>query len=842
MAAVRQLLVREDVRLVTITGAAGIGKTRLAIAAAADLHVNFPDGALFVDLSTISDPARVLAAIGQRLGLLEVTPLSAAERLRDAVGDRALLMVLDNFEQVLPAATDLASLLGATDRLKLVVTSRTPLHIRWEHVFETPPLDLPDLAELASIDVAVLGQNPAVVLFLDRAEAAGAAIRLSAANARTVAELCVRLDGLPLALELAATQSRHIDLETLLTRTDHRLDLLVVGAQDQPARHRTLRAAIGWSDTLLPDAQRAVFRRLGVFVGGISLAAARAVVSPEADESEVLGGLLALADQNLLQRDLSSPSGQPYFRMLATIREYALERLEEAGELARVQYAYAAYWRDAAEVAETWLRGPTQVEWLNRLDRERVNLDAALSWCDRTDQIELGIRLAVALSWFWYLRGGDRSEGRSWLEGFARRAVAVPSLALARANALSAAGVIAQYQLDLAAAQELQETALGLGHELHSPRITAPALGRLAHLHLFRTEFDRGDELAGASYDQYRDLDDRWGMAFALCTRGLIARTQGRTADATAYLLASLELFRAEGDRWGIAHVMLGLGQLALHRGDDTAAEDYWAERLRLSREIDNQTAVAHTLDLLATLGRQRGDFERAMPRFEEALAIKRKIGDRQATAWALQGVGELALMRGDLNVAYARLRESLLLRRQIANQPGLVPALAAFARLAACLGRPLRAVRLAAAAAALHKAIGPSMASQHYSLAVFPTPTAPLLPEVERVQRRLGPVQRAAAWDEGSVMPLDQAIAEALGLETELPGPGVIRDPLQPELTRREREVAALLARGRSNREIAAALVITEGSAHVQVVRLLGKLGFHSRAQVAVWAATRNL
>ena len=450
IAAVRQLLLREDVRLVTVTGTAGIGKTRLAVAAASDLHASFPDRTLFVDLSAISDPARVLVTIGQSLGLLEVTPQSVAERLREVVGNRALLLVLDNFEQVLPAATDLASLLATTDALKILVTSRTPLRVRWEHVFETPPLDLPDLEELSSADVSVLAQNPAVALFLARAEAAGSDIQLSAATARTVAELCVRLDGLPLALELAATQTRHISLEAVLARMDNRLDLLAVGARDQPERQRTLRDAIGWSYDLLPLDQQAAFRRLGVFVGGISLDAARAVITGGGDQSEVLASLLALADQHLLRRETSShPDGEPYFRMLATIREYARERLAQAGELPLLELQYATYWRDVAEVAEARLRGPAQVDWLNRLDRERINLNAALTWCDRTDQIELGMRLATALSWFWYLRGGDRSEGRTWLERFAGRAASFASIASARAKALSAAGLIAQYQLDL---------------------------------------------------------------------------------------------------------------------------------------------------------------------------------------------------------------------------------------------------------------------------------------------------------------------------------------------------------------------------------------------------------
>jgi predicted ATPase len=300
LVALGQLLLRDDVRLVTITGSPGIGKTRLALAAAANLLHSFSEGAVFIDLSTVSDPERVLTAIARSLGLQEVTPESALERLQQVVGDRSQLLVLDNFEQVLPAATDLAGLLTTTQRLKLLVTSRAPLRVRWEHVYEAPPLELPDLLDLPALEQ--LQEIGAIALFVDRAEAAGSELRLRPDNARAVAELCVRLDGLPLALELAATQTRLISAEALLARMEHRLDLLGGGARDQPARQHTLREAIDWSYQLLPEADRAVFRRLGVFVGGISLDAARAIVATAEGEPEVLASLASLADQNLLRR------------------------------------------------------------------------------------------------------------------------------------------------------------------------------------------------------------------------------------------------------------------------------------------------------------------------------------------------------------------------------------------------------------------------------------------------------------------------------------------------------------------------------------------------------------
>lgn len=825
IAAVRQLLLREDVRLVTVTGAAGIGKTRLAVAIASDLHGSFPGGVAFVNLSAVSDPAQVLVAIGLSLGLIELTRASALERVSEVLADRPVLLVLDNFEHLLSAATQVAELLGTTGRLKAIVTSRAPLSIRWEHLFEAPPLDLTD----------------AISLFLERAEAAGSSSFGDSTSA--VAELCRRLDCLPLALELAATQTRAISPQAQLTHLDHRLDLLEGGAQDQPPRQRTLREAIGWSYRLLPDANQIVFRRLGVFFGGISLDAARAIATDGHDDVYVLARLAALADQHLLRRD-ALPDGQPYFRMLETIREYAREQLAESGELAVVQRRYAQYWRDLAQSARAQLHGPDQVEWLNRLERDRSNLNAALTWSDQANDLELGTSLASALSWFWYLRGGDRFEGRTWLEHFAARSdgVASDTLREARAGALSAAGLIAQYQLDLSAAQRLQESALAIGEAIENQHVIAESLARLAHLSLFRTDFERGDKLASLSYERYVQLEDVWGMAFALSTRGLIARSQGRADDAQRYLDESLGLFRQQGDRWGVAHVMLGLGQLAHRHGDHATAETCWQERLRLSREIHNQTGVAHTLDLLATLARERGDYPRATTLFEEALAIKRRVGDKQATAWALQGLAELALSQGDPRAAYSHLQQAVLLRREVDDRPGLVASLVAFARLAANLGRPRRAVRLASAAATLYQAIGPTLAAQHYSEGVLPSSLAPAPAELDRAERRLSPQHRALARQEGQAMPLDSAVGEALGLAAELPAGGGESRRSPTELTRREREVAALLARGCTNREIAAALVITEGSAHMQVVRLLNKLGVHSRAQAAVWAASQQL
>jgi len=848
LAALSTLLRRGGARLVTITGPAGVGKTRLAVAAAAAVQARFPDGVVFADLSTVSDPACVLAAAARALGLPEAGPASSLERLADAVRDSPLLLVLDNLEQLLPAAPDLARLLEATRGLMLLTTSRVPLRLRWEHVVELPPLDLPDLTHLPS--AARLGRVASVAMFLERARAAGADLRLDEANAPVVAELCVRLDGVPLALELAAIQARLLPLTALLARMEHPLDLLVDGCRDHAARHQTLRGALAWSHDLLTDGQRTVFRRLGAFVGGISLDAAQAVVAIEGGERELLAHLTALVDHNLLRRE-PDPAGAPRFRMLETVRAFARERLAAAGEVDDADRRHAAFWSGLAEAAEPELRGPGQLAWLDRFEREWPSLGAALAWCERVGHAELGVRLAAALGWFWYLRGGDRWEGRRWSERFAALAASVPGAAAARARALSAAGFFAQYQLDLPAALSLQEAALALAEEVGDQAVAATALGRLAHLCLFRVELARGDAFAAASHEACCGLGDRWGAAFALATRGLIARSEDRVDDAMRLLLDALSLFREHGDRWGSAHVLLGLGQVALRRGDAGMAEEYWRERLRLSRELGNEMAVGHTLDLLATVARQRGDHAGAAASLAEALAVRRKAGDRPAIAWIFQGMGELAMEQGDRAGAYAHLRASLLLRREVGDLPGVVASLVAFARLAAVVRRPRRALRLAGAAEALYRAMGPALAVQHYSQGVVPTALA-ANPDVDRARRLLGGAQRTAAWEEGEALALDQVIDEALELGAELGAPTgpaardvavapAGRGPAWSDLTRREREVAALLARGYTNRQIAEALIVTEGSAHLHVVRLLAKLSFHTRAQVAAWAVAQG-
>jgi predicted ATPase/DNA-binding CsgD family transcriptional regulator len=851
----RQLLSRPDVRLLTLTGAAGAGKTRLAVAVATEVLPALGGTALFVDLAPVNEAALVMPAITRTLGVPDDGQVPALERLQTALARKRALLVLDNFEQVLPAASHLAELLAVCPDLKLLVTSRAALRLRWEHILEVPPLMLPDLRQLPPLDV--LAQMPAVALFVQRARAADAGFRLHAQNARAVAELCVRLDGLPLAIELAAARSRALPPQAMLARLEHQLDLLTTGAPDLPPRHRTLRAALAWSYDLLSPVQQRVFRRLAVFAGGATLCAAEAVcadVDPtthaQAAGPAIWDALAALVDMSLVRREPQT-DGEARFHMLETTRAYALERLVECGEAELVRGQHALFFTALAEEAQAALHNAAQIRWLDLLASEYSNLRAALAWSqEATDEsgsgtpAAIGVRLAAALGWFWFLRG-DRREGRAWLERCAERASGVAAARSACARALSSAAVLAQYDNDYAAAERLLEQALALGQKLGDEAVFACSLSRCGSLALAGGDFARATMLAVAGLQHARSLGDCWSTAFALHVLGLVERTVGRVTQARELLTESLALFRALGDRWGTAASLQGLGQLALHEGDYAQANVLWEERLTLSRELGNTMAVAHTLDLLSTVARLQGRHEQAAALVEEALAIRRETGGWERLAWTLHGKGDIALAQGDFATARECYRESLLLRSRAESRPGIAASLDAFARLAAAQGQAQRALKLVGAAAALHEATGPSLEAQHYSYAVLPQGPRPTDPLVEQAGQHLSAQAQNAAQASGRALSLEQAIAYALAGDEAASG----RPPAWPAmagtsgvLTPREREVAVLVAQGLTNRQIAEALVISEGTARIHIEHILNKLDFHSRAQIAAWVVAQRL
>jgi predicted ATPase len=521
-AALCNLVSRADVRLVTLLGPPGIGKTRLGVQVAAGLREAFAAGVWFVPLAPLREAPLVIPAIARVLDVREIGGQSLMDTLVMALQGKQLLLVLDNFEQVVAAAPDLAQVLEYAPDLTLLVTSRAALRVTGEHVWAVPPLCLPDLCQLPPLDVLL--EYPAVQLFVQRAQAVHPTFALTESTAPAVAMLCVRLEGMPLALELAAARSRVLSPQALLARLDQRLGLLTSGAANAPKRHQSLRAAIAWSYELLTPEAQVLFRRLGVFVAGCTLAAVDAVCRDEAARSggvevPLLDRLAALVDQSLLQHT-SSADGEPRFTMLETLREFALEQLDATGETAMVRQRQAAYYVHLVEHAAPHLRGPDQVAWLEWLEAEHDNLRAVLAW-SRTSggDAEQGLRLAAALPEFWYWRGYV-SEGRAWLEGVLE----------------DSPGAV--------------------------PTLRAVVLARASYFAVQQGDYARAKGLAAASLTLSRHLQYTTGVAIALSVLGEVASVQADYALARMRTHESLQLFRELADQDQIANLLGRLGYL----------------------------------------------------------------------------------------------------------------------------------------------------------------------------------------------------------------------------------------------------------------------------------------
>jgi predicted ATPase len=660
-----------------------------------------------------------------------------------------LLLLLDNFEQVLEAAPTVAALLVAARGVKIFVTSRAVLHLRGEKEIAVPPLALPPHPPAPSPTPGrggeELTQYAAVALFIERALDVQPDFAVTNENAPAVAEICARLDGLPLAIELAAARLRLFAPEALLARLSSRLTLLTGGARDLPQRQQTLRNAIAWSYDLLDERAQTLFARLGVFVGGCTLAAAAAVLSlrpgsgqgfefrvpsgrlsSETDNSElrtqnselgILDGLALLVDGSLLKRE-EGTDGEPRFVMLETIREYALERLGESGAVEAVRRLHAAYYLALAEPANEWkLTGALRVRWLNQIALEHDNLRTALAWSLAAESgADMGLRLAAALGDFWSTHGYI-SEGSTWL---------------ARALAANSHG---------------------------APVRRARALLEAGRIEKERHSLDQAAALLTESLTLYQNLGDKWCCAEALRWLGYVANDQRDYVTAAARMSESLALWRELEHKDGIAWALVSLGGTVLLQGDIVRATELIEEGLALCRENQDNEGCAFALLHLARLAHKQGDAARAAALWEECLAHARIVGQTSFVAWALFNLGRLAQERGEVARAAALWEESLLLYQERGSEWGVLICLEGFARIAAARGRSERAARLFGAAARLREAIDE------------PVPPADR-PDYDRVvsaaRTQLDEATFAAAWAAGRALSLDQAIAEATAEEAQ--------------------------------------------------------------------------
>ena len=715
LAALADLLWEPGVRLITVTGPGGVGKTRLAQEAARRLGAEFDDGVGYVALAAVRDPAFVLPAVARALGAEDIPGRTALAAVAATIGDGAVLLVLDNLEQVVAAGPDLAAVLDVCPRLTLLTTSREPLHLRAEHEFPTPPLAIPG-ARWPSL--AALARSEAVDLFARRMRAVRPDFVLADANAVTVAELCARLDGLPLALELAAARGRSLSPEQMLAGLADRFALLADGFRDLPPRQRTIRDAISWSYDLLSAPEQALARRLSVFVGGCTIEDAAAVigragdgkrgeeVAARDDPAACQAALDALVEKSWARWERSVDGIR--FSMLETIREFGLERLAEHDEVDALRRAHAGVFLDLAERADPELVGPGQAAWLDRLQRDHANLGAAMSWATAADDREtadVALRMAAALHRYWRLRG-YLTEGRARLKA----ALAHDGDPDARANALRVAGDLASDQGDNAEAIPLLEAAIATwrasgGRPIGLAR-TLAARGQVAHE---QGDFAHATALHAEALALSEEHHDRWGIAQAHASLGNVAYYQGDLALTETYWMAAVDLFGALGDRANVAAQLGNLANFMIQRGELDRARDYCEQALTVQRQLDLRIGMAISIVALGGVAQAQGDFPRAIARYEESIPLFRDLRYPNGEAVARHNLGVIALETGDLAGAMTNLAASLSLLVESGDRARAAMALESLARVHGAEARWERSARLLGAAAALWDATGAS-------------------------------------------------------------------------------------------------------------------------------------
>lgn len=825
LAYVRDQVVGEDVRLLTVLGPPGVGKTRLALEVAHTTSDRFADGARFVDLSPIRDPALIIYALARSVGGREAWEGGAAldlpmERLKNALRHRQMLLLIDNFEHLVEGAPMVGEVLGACPGVKVLATSREPLRLQWERQFPLGPLPLPELDPLPP--VGALAENPAVRMFVARAQAVTPDFTLTDRNARDVAEICVRLDGLPLAIELVVGRVSSVPLPVIVAQLKRRLDFLTGGARDLPLRQRTLRSAIAWSYELLPEEEQRLFRQFAVFAGGGVLEAIQSVC-PEASVSS----LSALVDKNLL---LVTPlmDGTLRYRMLESLREFAWEQLEAHGEVDAGRARHARFFLSLAETAEPQLAGPNEALWHQRLEREHDNMRVGLEWTVDAEP-ETALRYVGALRRFWNIRG-HWTEGRDWVDRALKNRTASPAI---RAKALYSGAVLAQLLRDHATAITRADECLTLRKSLDDKAGIAEALWYRGNLARYTHDVPLAISLYEQSLSIAKEAGDKPKVAAALHGLGRTAQKAKDFARAREWLREALLISRQTGEFQATISALLGLGEIALDEGDLDDAEKAFAEVLSHAREHGDKYNTAEGLEHLAYTADQRGDLLKANVLLGDALTLYKELDDESSAGAILRRMGQIADRAGDAKRAALLIEQSLVLNRRLGQLGGVARSLRAAAVLAFGSEQPeVATILLAAAGRQPDKGGGPLAPEQRaYDDAHL------------QIQEKLR-ARYAALWASGEATTLDAAAEEALRVLRSLSGPADQRGSPRPRspLSPREEDVARLVAQGLSNREIGKRLFIGERTVASHIEHILDKLAFNSRAQIAAWAVTRGL
>jgi len=731
-------------RLLTLTGSGGCGKTRLAIQVGADLVDTFEDGVWLVELAALVDHARVPQAVASAIGVREQPGRPLLATVSDYLQARHLLLVLDNCEHLLAACAHLTyTLLSACPRVLILATSREPLGITGETSWRVPSLSAPDPSRLPPPER--LPEFDAVRLFVDRATAVLPTFRITSQGAPFLAQICHRLDGIPLAIELAAARVKVLTVEQIARRLDDLFHLLTGGSRTALLRQQTLRATMDWSHALLSPREQTIFRRLSVFAGGWTLDAAETVcASPPITHDQVFDLLSLLVDKSLVVVD--DQGSEKRYRMLEIVRQYAREKLKDVGEDSETRRRHCGWFLDLAEQAEPMLLGPGE-QWLDLLEVEHDNLRAAMELSLRSGEKEAGLRLAGALRRFWMVRG-YWTEGRQRLEA----ALALENgAAPLRSKALAGAASLAQSQGDYQRAEALSRESLAIQREQQDHRGIADSLNILGIVMLERSDYSTARQFLEESLANGEEAGDRHVMASALINLANVAEHEGAYERAARLCDDSLALFRAIGDKRGSAFALNMLGVLASDHGDDATAQVRFEEGLAMRRELGDRRGIAGSLSQLGLVARKHGDYELARTYYDESLAIQRELGDRRGIATTLRNLGLVAWHQGAVARAAEFLEESLIMRKAQGNRTGIAECLEGLARVAE---PPERAAKLLGAATALREAVGtplpPAERSDHDRL-------------LEAVRTPLGPEAFAAAWDQGRAMSLEDAVGEAL-------------------------------------------------------------------------------